>query len=264
MTEIWSSLVVLGLLCGSAALGFYVRPRLPEAHTTPEATDVIRLISGMLVTFAVIVLGLLTTSVKSAFDAADHDRGQYAARLTELDQCLRNYGPEADPARAELRNYTAAVIVSTWPSAKLPAGVVRPDTTGLPRMGESDALWRILNRVNLEILHLQPRDGLQQKLQADCAELFKEVTRQRWTIIEEARGSVSRPFYVVLMFWLMIVFASFGLYAPRNGMVLVAVAIAAICLTSSIFVILDMDVPYGGLFGISSHAMGDALVHMAR
>ena len=51
----------------------------------------------MLGTFAAIVLGLLTISVKDAFDAADRDRGQYAAQLTELDGCLRNYGPDAVP-----------------------------------------------------------------------------------------------------------------------------------------------------------------------
>ncbi len=66
----------------------------------------------------------------------------------------------------------------------------------------------------------------------------------------------------MLVFWLMVVFASFGLYAPRNGMVLVAIALCAVCLTSAIFVILDMNLFYGGLFGISSQSMRGALAHM--
>ena len=262
MSEPWSALIVLLLLCASAAAGFWVRPLIPEAHRSAESAALIRLIVGMLVTFAAIVLGLLTTSVKDAFDAADHHRGQYAAQLTELDGCLRNYGPDAGPIRRQLRDYTAGVIASTWPSEPLPAGVDRPDTAGMPIVGESQALGRILDSVDLDIRRLQPADAFHTRLAADCAAYFGEAVKRRWVLIEEAHGSISQPFLRVLVFWLMVVFASFGLFAPRNGMVLVAVTLCAVCLTSAIFVILDMDLPYGGLFSISSQPMRDALAHM--
>lgn len=262
MTEFWSALVVLSLLCASAAVGFSIRPIIPEAHRSAESADLVRLVVGMLVTFAAIVLGLLTTSVKDAFDIADRDQGHYAAQLTELDQCLRNYGPGTEPIRLQLQGYTAAAVASTWPSEPPPAGVGRPDTTGMARVGESEALGRMLNRIDLEIRRLQPADAFHERLAADCSAQLADVLRRRWALIEEAHGSVSQPFLRVLVFWLMVVFASFGLYAPRNGMVLVAIALCAVCLTSAIFVILDMDIPYGGLFGISSQPMRGALAHM--
>jgi len=62
----------------------------------------------------------------------------------------------------------------------------------------------------------------------------------------------------------MIVFASLGLCAPRNSMVVVALVLCAFSLTSVLFVILNMDLPYGGLFGISSQSMRDALDAMMR
>ena len=262
MPEFWSSLVVLVLLCASAAVGFYVRPRLSETHISAESTDLIRLIVGMLVTFAALVLGLLTTSVKDAFDTATQHRGQFAAQLTELDQCLRNYGPLTEPIRRELQSYTAAVIISTWPSEPPPSGVNHPDTTGMPRVGESETLGRMLNQADLEIRRLPSTDAVQERLALDCSLDLRNLIKQRWVLIEEAHGSISQPFFRVLVFWLMVVFASFGLNARRNSMVLVAVAMCAICLTSAIFVILDMDLPYGGLFGISSQTMRDALSHM--
>ena len=83
-------------------------------------------------------------------------------------------------------------------------------------------------------------------------------------MIEDAQGSISTPFYRILVFWLMIVFASFGLCAPRNSMVIIALALCALSLTSAMFVILDLDLPYGGLFGISSQSMRDALHAMIR
>ncbi len=262
MPEFWSALAVLALLSASAAAGFRIRRFIPKAHRSAEAADLIRLVVGMLVTFAALVLGLLTTSVKTAFDGADRDRGQYAAQLTELDGCLRSYGAEADPIRRRLQDYTVGVIASTWPADPMPAGVPRPDTAGMPRIGESEALGRILGQVDLAIRRLQAPDPFHARLAADCSAQLGEVVKRRWSLIEEARGSISQPFLRVLIFWLMVIFASFGLYAPANGMVVAVVALCAVCVASAIFVILDMDLPYGGLFGISSQPMLDALAHM--
>jgi DMSO reductase anchor subunit len=64
MTELWSSLVVFLLLCGSAVVGFFIQRLLPERHRTRESIELVHLAIGMLVTFAALVLGLLTASVK--------------------------------------------------------------------------------------------------------------------------------------------------------------------------------------------------------
>lgn len=262
MPEFWSALAVLALLSASAAAGFGVRRFVPESHRSAEAADLIRLVVGMVMTFAALVLGLLTTSVKTAFDSAERNRGLYAAQLTELDGCLRSYGAEADPIRRRLLDYAAAVTASTWPAEPLPDGVRRPDTAGMPRIGESEALGRTLGQVDLEIRRLQAPDPFHARLAADCSAQVQDVVKRRWLLIEEARGSISEPFLRVLVFWLMVIFASFGLYAPPNGMVMAVVALCAVCVASALFVILDMDIPYGGLFGISSRAMRGALAHM--
>ena len=262
MPELPSALAVLPLLSASAAAGFRVRRFIPDAHRSAEAADLIRLVVGMLVTFAALVLGLLTTSVKTAFDSAERNRGLYAAQLIELDGCLRSYGAGADPIRRSLQDYTAAVIASTWPEEPLPAGVSRPDTAGMPRVGESEPLGRTLARMGLDIRRLQAPDPFHARLAVDCSAQLESAVGRRWSLIEEARGSISQPFLRVLIFWLAVIFASFGLYAPPNGMVVAVVALCAVCVASAIFVILDMDIPYGGLFGISSRAMRGALAHM--
>ena len=264
MLEFWSALAVFALLSISAVAGFRVRRVIPEAHRSAEAADLIRLAVGMLVTFAALVLGLLTTSVKTAFDSAERNRSQFAAQLTQLDGCLRDYGAEADPIRRRLLDYTAGVVASTWPAEPLPAGVNRPDTAGMPTSGESEALGRILDQVDLGIRRLQAPDPFHARLAADCSAQMQDLVKRRWLLIDEARGSISEPFLRVLVFWLMVIFASFGLYAPPNGMVVAVVALCAVCVASALFVILDMDIPYGGLFGISSRAMRGALTHMLR
>ena len=93
-----AALATLALFWLSAAIARYVRPRLPETHRTRETIETMQLMIGMLVTFAALVLGLLTASVKNSYDSAGRDRQGYALQLTQLDRCLRDYGSAADPS----------------------------------------------------------------------------------------------------------------------------------------------------------------------
>ena len=56
------------------------------------------------------------------------------------------------------------------------------------------------------------------------------------------------PFYVVLTFWLVILFASFGLSAPRNALSYITILLGALSIASVVYVILDLDTPFSGLF----------------
>src|SRR3954451_24017839 len=108
--EVSSAILAFVLLIGSALLGIYIRPRLPEHHRTRETTELMQVTINLLVTFAALVLGLLTASVKQSFDRTAHDRQAYTLELSILDDCLREVGPDAAAIRDQLRGYVAAVI----------------------------------------------------------------------------------------------------------------------------------------------------------
>jgi len=199
MPELWSSLVVFLLLCGAASLGFFIKPFLPERHRTRESIELVHLATGMLVTFAALVLGLVTASVKSSYDNAASNRRQYAAQLTQLDQCMRNYGPGSELVRSQLQSYVAAVIASTWPSEPPPKGVSHPDVSGMARIGADPVLADLMNRIGLEIHQLKPSNPLQEKLAADCLDQYKTTLKMQWAVIEDAHGSISEPFYQILV-----------------------------------------------------------------
>src|SRR3954453_58580 len=120
-SELSSAILVFVLLIGSAMLGIYVRPRLPERHRSRETTELMQVTINLLVTFAALVLGLLTASVKQSFDRMAHDREAYSLQLSILDACLRDVGPDASPIRDKLHAYVEAVIASTWPDETPPA-----------------------------------------------------------------------------------------------------------------------------------------------
>src|SRR5271169_5984980 len=147
MLDIPSTALLLFLLLAAAGAGYFARSRLPERHRSHDSLELVQLTINLLVTFTAIVLGLLTTSVKSGFDAAYSARGAYAGQLAQLDRCLRDYGPETQKMREQLQSYAAAVIASTWPSEPPPTGVTFPDTSKMARTGESSVLAALMNDV---------------------------------------------------------------------------------------------------------------------
>ena len=180
MIDLLSALLIVVLLCCSAGLGMFISPRLPPAHRARETIEMMTLTIGMLVTFAALVLGLITASVKSAYDDAMHYRQEYALQLTQLDRCLRNYGAGADAARAYIRSYTAAAIASIWPSEPPPVGVHYPDTSGMHNLiitGEVPAITDLMNHAGLEISRFSPTDATQVRIAENCRQDYRDVVR---------------------------------------------------------------------------------------
>ncbi len=262
MLEIMAALVVFALLCSSAGLGIVVRPRLPESHQTRETIELMQLTIGLLATFAAIVLGLLTASVKRDYDNAALGRQQYALELNALDACLSHEGPDSASARDDIHSYTAAVIASTWPLEPPPVGVSYPDTSHMPRVGASPVLEKLMDKISLEVLQFAPANPQLSGVAALCRDRYKDVSHARLTVIEAARDHLFEPFYGVLVLWLMIIFACFGLVAPRTSLSAAVIVLCAISLSSVMFVIVDLSRPYGGFFSIPSTAMRSALNEM--
>ena len=67
-----------------------------------------------------------------------------------------------------------------------------------------------------------------------------------------------------MIFWLTVTFASFGLYAPRNGTVIAVLFVAAISVAAAVFLILELDGPLDGVIKISSAPLRYALAHLGQ
>src|ERR1700760_1252665 len=170
MSELLNATLLLFVLLGSTAAGLWLRPLLSERHSTRETFELIQLVTTMLVTFAALVLGLLTSSAKTSFDQMNNDLRGLGSDLIQLDQCLRDYGPATDTARALLRSYTAAAIASTWTDEPPPAGDYYP--RHLPRTEddsrmESITLGTMLDHVGQVLRGLAPTETARQRLVID-------------------------------------------------------------------------------------------------
>lgn len=268
MTELETSAVVFLLLLAVTAIGAVIRPLLPDEHKSEETVRLVQLVVGMLVTFAALVLGLLTASAKLVFDTTNIDMRTYATQLIQLDDSLREYGPEANPVRILVRAYTGAAIASTWSGEAPPPGDFYPKLA-LPASKidthlDSRPLGAMLEAAQREVREWQPRDAFHQRLASTTLDQFNRLIEQRWKIVEEGRGSVSSPFDRILVFWLLIIFLCFGLISPRNALSLVVVTLGALSIASAMLVILDLDTPFTGSILVPSQPMRDALTYLSR
>jgi len=62
--------------------------------------------------------------------------------------------------------------------------------------------------------------------------------------------------------WLVLVFTLFGLSVRGNSVVYVIISMAALSLSAAVWLIMELDNPLSGQFGISSAALREALFHM--
>ncbi len=120
----------------------------------------------------------------------------------------------------------------------------------------------MLAHLEADLRQLDPPDPMHRRLALTILNQYELLMRMRWKLIEEAYSSISPPFAIVLSFWLVIIFASFGLSAPRNALSYITILLGALSIASVVFVILDLDTPFSGLFMVASEPMRDALAQL--
>ncbi len=74
--------------------------------------------------------------------------------------------------------------------------------------------------------------------------------------IEEQENTIPTPFLVVLILWLAAMFASFGLFAPRNAIAVAVLFLGALSLSGAIFLIEELNDPLGGIISIPRSSNG--------
>lgn len=260
MSDLLIAVIVFLALFGGAMLGMAVARRLAEHHLAKETQDAVKLGVGMVVAVSSLILGLMTTSVKGNFDAASRDVQQFATYLITLDGTLRDYGPQAEPARAALAAFTRDLLADSWAIKDLEA-----DAKAREQLQAPDP-WSQVSFSNVaRALHsLTPETPLQSELKAEALDRSRSLSVLRWTVIEESVTAVPPLFTAVLIAWLTFIFMSFGLFAPVNRVSITTFMLCAASLGGAIFIILEMSSPFDGLIYISPAAMEHALAQMMK
>jgi len=246
------TIACITFLCtfGSAMAGTFIRSWLPPAHLSKESQDVVRLGIGLVATMTALLLGLVTAAARSTFDTQDAALRNSAASILTLDRHLARYGPETKPTRDLIRSAVEYRVRTTWAS----------NNRFSPGLAVSNATPAV-EEVENQILRLSPQTESQRWFKAEALKLSEEIVKTRWRVLGSG-GAVPFPFLVVVISWLTVTFASFGLYAPRNATVVLVLCVAAISVAAAVFLILELDGPFDGVIKVSSVPMQYALDHL--
>lgn len=246
-------LISVACIFSGAALGLALQKALPPHHLNKDSHEIIKLGAGMIATLTALVLGLLVSSAKSSFDTISDGITQSGAKIILLDRVLAQYGPETKTLRDQLRRGLAASIENVWPRQR--TGV--PDLSAYERANGIELLQAALRE-------LAPKDDAQRQLLTQARQLAAELSETRWLLIEQAQSVLPLPFLIVLLFWLTMLFASFGLFSPRNATVITVLFLCACSVSAAIFLILEMNHPVTGMIKVSNAPLLKALEHLGQ
>jgi hypothetical protein len=234
-------------------LGMSMQKVLPSHHLNDKTQDIVKLSAGTIATLTALVLGLLVSSAKSSFDSMSNGVVQGSAKFILLDRQLARYGPEAKSARDQLKQTLASAIAAVWPT----------ESTGLSAITAFEHL-NGMELVEDKLRDLKPENETQRQLLNRAFQLTGELGQAHWLLIEQAQSQLPLPLLVILVFWLALLFMSFGLFAPRNFTVVIVLFVGACAISAAIFLVLELNSPLEGVFKISSAPLMSALRHLGE
>jgi hypothetical protein len=225
-----------------AAIGMALRRTLPADLLEGGSKEAIRLGAGFLSTLSALVIGLMIASAKNTYDTQNTNIRQLGANVVLVDQMLLKYGPETKTARTLLRELISTAASRIWLEN---AERNRHESTFVV----SETADRFYNAVE----GLTPANDEQASLKSRIVQATTEIGRTRVLVFTQSDNAIPVPFFIVLTFWLVVIFASFSVFAKPSPIVIASIVVFALSVSSALFLIVDLSQPFDGLMQISNH-----------
>lgn len=245
MNAITLSCITFVCVAGGALLGMF----LPGHHLSTDDKDVIRLGTGLIGTIAALVLGLLIASAKGSYDTQSTKVTQMTSNVVLLDNLLAEYGPETNEVRNLLRRGVVGLAERMWRENSSNDRKARP----FEASGAGDVFF-------VKLQKLSPENDYQRSLQTRAIQIATDIAQTRLLLFAQTNNSIPMPFLVVLIFWLTIIFGSFGLFAKPSTTIFSSLFVFALSAAGAIYLVLELGQPFSGLMQISSAPLRNALL----
>src|SRR5262245_59904016 len=253
MNSLIVGLISAGSIFAGSLLGMALQRLLPGHHLGKETQDVVKLSTGTIATLTALVLGLLVSSAKNSFDATNTGIMQGSVKIILLDSALARYGPETIPARELLKRNIAATMEALWPTEK----------TGVPPLATLERA-KGMESVQDELYKLTPQSDAQRQMLAEAQQIARDLIQTRWLLIEESQNELPSALRIVLVFWLILLFVSFGLFAPPNVTAISVLFVGACAISAAMVLVLELNRPFEGIVNVSSAPLRNALQHLGQ
>ena len=252
MTPWFVALIVALLMMGGALGAAALRKRVASHHFDEETKDVVKLGLGFLATLSALVMGLIVSSSKDSYDTKTEMIHTAAALIIQLDTNLRLIGPEGEQVRHLLQQSVAASMQQLW-------GVRRSEVV-MP----ADANRQQVRQLQKMLASLPVTSEAQREGQASALRVLGELARINAVAFTERGSSVMPVLLVMVTCWMTLTVMGWNLFAPRNYTVSAVNIVCSLSVASAIFLILEMDQPFGGIVEVSDKPMRAALLKLAE
>lgn len=253
MSSVSLSLAVFACTFGGALCGMLLRKFLPDHHLSSDSRESVKTAIGLVATVTALVLGLVTASAKSSFDSLDAAVKHFAGDILSLDRALARYGPETGEIRAEIKSALAARVGQIWPGGRGGAGARDPAASSVG-----------MESIATKIRALAPRNDDQRAFRERAVSLAESMLDARWQVFASTAGSIPVVFLATLAFWLTVTFTSYGMLAPRNATVVVALLVCTLSVSGAVFLILEMEAAFDGVIQVSPEPLRFALERLGK
>ena len=248
MSALLTAFIIFAFMLSGILLGSCLRVVLPDHHTQADSKDILVSSAGMMATLVALIIGLLVSSAKGSYDVTSSSITQGGAKIITLDYYLSRYGSEAKEVRELVRQATIAGVERIWPNETRQGA-------DLAKMEAATEMTDVYNKIR----ELSPQNDSQRYLQSQSLQIGADMMQSRWMLIEQSQTNLPRIFLVVLTFWLTVLFALFGLLAPRNLTAKSALFVCALSMSGAIFLIMELNHPLEGYIKVSSAPLHKAL-----
>lgn len=237
----------------AALLGFQLQRFLPKQYTDERTAGNVKVMLGMLSMLTTVVLGFVTAEAKNSFDNAAKIVSDTAVRLVSIDRVLADFGEDAAAIRHRIKD-AAKGWITRINSPEGDGNAVR----GVVQRGE------VLENLVDEIKTLKSRSDAQADDKARAVEFATGILHDRWMLQTERAASTPTVFLFVVLAWLALEFFVFGLFVPRNAVVVLAALVGALTVASAMFLVLDLEGVMTGPMRISTASLERAIAIMGQ
>ncbi len=241
MNPLALAVCVAAITFGGAIVGLALKHALPEKLTTGAPRDAVSSVVGLLTLLCALVLGLLIWTAYGVYSNQSATIQNFAIRVLLEDMALADYGPEAQPIRDGLRDGLQRTINELW-GPRFTDDFVTVNyraAIGAMRAGQ-------FYLDTLEPTTQEQKAALTAAVQAHVAS-----GQLRLQMALALTNPVSYPLMAIVVAWVAVLLCGYGFMSRVNPVSIVALALAALAVSSAIYTITELSDPYGGPFKAS-------------
>src|SRR5271169_265926 len=184
------------------SLGLILHRVLPDKHITGGGKDMIGAVVGLVTLLSALVLGLLIWTAYGVYAGQNIAIQTLAAKILQFDLALKDYGPEASAARAQLRQGLAKSIDQVWEVTESDRSFA---ANNFAAAIQSQRNWEAL------LKSLNPSTDAQKQALAAATSTIDSINQSRLQMSFALANPVSIPLVVIVVVCATLLFFGYGL-----------------------------------------------------